>query len=888
MAKHRSLIVRVVVIFVLFAQVLFVQGFRNTLEAVASSTVLLGPISPLVSPLAPSVGSSTSPSVTNPSQPAEYIPQLEIVNYLPEGRVLNGVEIAAQVMLHALTPTEGLTVTVTLPAGLEYVPESADGAAYTASTRTLVWPHVAAGYLKTSKALRYRLVVNASQTPGNLLVNASVAGFTGQPQDIQALPAMVFVGQARTGNGRVSAIRGGRIDLSSRISLDFAPGAIQAEMVITGEEYSAFVTNQMTQTFLMPFRLGPDVTFHAPVTVNLNLNGIFPKALEEQGRLPVIQYVHEVTRVVASWDGVMASTLVITQMEVADIPSWYDPATGILTGRLTHFSDYQAALQQQAEPQPWKLSVNGGGVALFNGSATYDYPIDVPPMLDGLQPRVVFEYSSANNASSGRFEPSMGYSLGRGWHMDIPNITRRMKRSFICPNFNQETHVCPEGWRSGFQTDYANQFTLNLGGATYDLQPIGGGEYVTEQYSPLRVRLCNDATPCTTQSGLSLPNTGTDGHYNGNQSGEYWQVWTPDGTRYVFGVDGQTEVLGEANAYDWCGNQGCGTHPYNPANPYNGYAGRKPGQIVRTWFVRWVYAAHRDDPAAAPQPGGRWSLQFSYNLGSNTIWAEYSSNGGVASRPDPYAQLTSIQYGNSLGDQSKLHAVNFSYSAGPHVSGITVLAGGVNYRNYTFSLYNYGNDTADEYDVTAITEQSWNGSAWVSLPATTFDNTWLAQDQNGYRKLLLQRVKNGYGGEWEFAYDRDPIWDTGVRVNLRTTRSVTTTGTVWETKDSYQYSEPCYRRLSAPCHDPLRAYSWLNPDSGTLIGYAQVTHTAMDSAGNTLSSDQHKFLTDFLRLGREYETRQFDAPSERAASISCGSSFSAAAMTVRIVRGMEK
>ena len=81
-------------------------------------------------------------------------------------------------------------------------------------------------------------------------------------------------------------------------------------------------------------------------------------------------------------------------------------------------------------PALWKFLYTPPVVSTFSGSATSNYPLEVPPGRGGIQPSVNFSYNN------GRVNGMLGYlmidggPLGLGWSADQMDITRQIRQVF--------------------------------------------------------------------------------------------------------------------------------------------------------------------------------------------------------------------------------------------------------------------------------------------------------------------------------------------------------------------------------------------------------------------------------------------------------------------------
>jgi hypothetical protein len=132
-------------------------------------------------------------------------------------------------------------------------------------------------------------------------------------------------------------------------------------------------------------------------------------------------------------------------------------------------------------------------------------PLRLPPTLGGAVPAVAFGYSSGSVDGRTSATNSQSSLVGDGWDLSIGNIERRYK---ACRDDGQagSNDLC-------WATDNA---TLTLGGRSTELVKGAGDLWHPKQDDGSRIRRLTGAA-------------------NGAQGGEYWEVTTTDGTRYIFG-----------------------------------------------------------------------------------------------------------------------------------------------------------------------------------------------------------------------------------------------------------------------------------------------------------------------------------------------------------------
>lgn len=247
-------------------------------------------------------------------------------------------------------------------------------------------------------------------------------------------------------------------------------------------------------------------------------------------------------------------------------------------------------------------SVGGSG-----GDFSYNYPLRLPPALGGSAPSVAFGYSSG--AVDGRTSTTNNQAswLGDGWDLSVPNIERRYK---ACSDDGQTTSndLC---WAT-------DNLTLTLGGRSSELVKGADGVWHPKQDDGSRIKRLTGAA-------------------NGAKDGEYWEVTTTDGTRYIFGqyrlpgwAEGRTDTrsvwtvpvfgnnAGEpcyktaTFADNWCQqgyrwNLDLVIDPHGNATTY--FYEREGNYYNRNGTTPWLYIR------------GGWLAQINYGLRSDDLFA---------------------------------------------------------------------------------------------------------------------------------------------------------------------------------------------------------------------------------------------------------------------------
>ncbi len=142
--------------------------------------------------------------------------------------------------------------------------------------------------------------------------------------------------------------------------------------------------------------------------------------------------------------------------------------------------------------------------SLYTGSATYTYPIEVPPGTNKLTPNLSLNYQSS--AAIGRAE-----LVGLGWDLGLSYIQRDVRYT---PNDTSD-----------------DKYILTLEGSTYDLVYISSEDrYYTKIESNLWIKKITGAP---------------------NQKGEYWIIREENGKEYRFGYNIDSENMAPTRDYVW-------------------------------------------------------------------------------------------------------------------------------------------------------------------------------------------------------------------------------------------------------------------------------------------------------------------------------------------------
>ncbi|MCL5998286.1 MAG: hypothetical protein M1546_19870, partial [Chloroflexi bacterium] len=645
----------------------------------------------------------------------------------------------------------------------------------------------------------------------------------------------------------VNARHGGRVRGSRHAEVAFTPGALRSDMVVSiTESYRLDAVTLDRESVTTPESLFITVlphmpSFDAPVTLTVDLSGFLTAEMWASGRRPVLHYLRpvETDKAELSEPDVAAERKPLTYVR-EELAATFDPYTWRLIAPLSHFSTLELSTAAEVgAPQPWEFTSNLGEINLFRGAATYAMPIQVPALADGTQPHLNLSYSSAATEASAEDQHGLTY----GWSLDVPHISRAIR-------VRREDDGSEAKYRIMVDSE-PDAYKLNLDGAAYYLRNISGSddEYVTEPYAPIRVVRCETGS---THPDCNIPYTMWYDAVQGNGDGAdtctrsewyyfnpgYWQVWTANGTRYVFGLD-QASTVYYASFLD----------------PALALDGRK--LEYQAWYLSRVYSPLRDNPTL-----NQWTAQYVY---TQTYSIDTTSANGKHEGQDCPAygevherqpQIWSINYGNSQGLGGSSHyTVTFGYWYGSYMvwrlDRIRAYASSTLLKEYEIGYCNDFQDPGEYACIGSIQEKAWNGSSLDHLPATTFEYTRTTDH-------LLTAINNGYGGRVEYTYG----WaDGGDKIYYRVGKRTTTDGAGGTTEDTYEYSSPCFNYTSTSCylgHDAIWQNGDSNPQQGALVGHEYVVQTTAPPGGSALAKTSHHMYADRKKLGYEYETRHLD------------------------------
>lgn len=299
------------------------------------------------------------------------------------------------------------------------ISNSSKVAIYDGANRTLRWQNLSA-YAGKKVEDDIKLTVSAPDAVAGLVLTPSVTGPSTNCCDVT--PTQLLVGKDSTAKEIDSS--GGSKQLTSRIKLEFGPGAVKQKTNVKATEY----VDSSDLTSFLPFDLGPDISFESSVTATIDLSGVIPADLLERGFVPTLFYAKPsiITETVATIDR-KNKDKPRKRLVLENIPSYFDPYKQTVTARLEHFSSYEfGSVLRVGQPEPWKLNPSFGNVGLFRGSMNYNFRLPDIKLPDGLGADLALNYSSAA-ADEGGMDATR---TGKGWSMDVPSVRRGVKVSY--------------------------------------------------------------------------------------------------------------------------------------------------------------------------------------------------------------------------------------------------------------------------------------------------------------------------------------------------------------------------------------------------------------------------------------------------------------------------
>ncbi|MBI2831198.1 MAG: hypothetical protein HYX79_02970, partial [Chloroflexi bacterium] len=480
--------------------------------------------------------------------------------------------------------------------------------------------------------------------------------------------------------------------------------------------------------------------------------------------------------------------------------SQYDRKKMVLTTIIDHFSGYG----EMAD-----VLVNGPGkvmaaqVGLYSGTATFNYPMELPPGPGGFRPKLELTYDSGI-ADEMKNKRATGSWVGIGWSLDLGGIT------------------------TGSET---NQYFLEVNGVSYEFYKSGGAYHtIPEQYFKINTVVPNPEEP----------------------NFFYWEVQDREGIYYRFGST--------ANSRRWIGPL------YYPGNPYrwdvdlikdtnDNQATIAYVQEIRTdtsqWWVRSAYPEY---------------LKYNNNAVEVRFFASYDIDDptdGYIRRDNP--KTTEFNPPPKVMETRKLDSIEVKVT-GSLIRKYTFAYTTTNSTRYYYGEEGESIYFSGAHKLDSITQFGADGTSSLPPMNFTYENlqTYRHDSYGGgglnpgnpatFTWPHLTSIDSGYDGGIDFSYQENPnhtspnpdVWDIWTR-QVVTGRTVDG-GIGSSQNNTYEYtSNPTYK-----------GWAW----DQKYRGFGEVKET--DQAGNYV---KHWFYTsgiidskDAEKLsGREYKTQWYSS-----------------------------
>lgn len=540
-----------------------------------------------------------------------------------------------------------------------------------------------------------------------------------------------------------------------------------------------------------------------------------------------------------------------------DVPIRVHQVDGLFSAEVTHFSEWAAG----ARPERWGLTWNPPGVSEFSGAVTYQYPIQIPPGRNGLQPGIALSYSSAS--LNGRIFDDEKVEVADGWSLADISIARvGVQYDRVLINTTWEILVI-----------HPDKFRLVFNGTGHELVPDGPTtgntvRYYAKDAPQLRIYRYFDVTAPNREKLYWVVETGDGSSYRlgYHAEAEEWQYMAPWRLQLTGhpGLTGDAESNG-ASAIAW--HVDTVTDGSGNQMQYNYRTRETEEEEVITLHKTRIY-----------------EIRYNYNLrytGSLPVPATVTRPGDVAGN-NP---LTIIQFRNPSDDLEE-------YATSP-ITNIYIFHSdlGTPMREYRITAENRDNypigcqdvDTSHVRTTRVITQiQEWvkvdnnptttDSGVGYTLPATTFTYDDLPHFHHNSEECFqfeyMVGYNNGYGGTVSFVYEHDGDGDDNrgravgsyerlgswlyrfpnVGYSYHVKQIIINDGRNPNVVTDYTYSSPCYGQGSENLAGNWgvmagAARCWTNdsPEYGGVTGFKNVTITSKDYQGNPVNVRKLQF-----------------------------------------------
>lgn len=402
-----------------------------------------------------------------------------------------------------------------------------------------------------------------------------------------------------------------------------------------------------------------------------------------------------------------------------EVPVTYHDRTGLISAETAHFSNWQAGWR----PEAWSLEWRPPSASEFTGAASYQYPIQVPPGRNGLQPSVGLSYSSAS--LRGAIKKVSYGTIATGWSMNDISIVRTGITNGA------------SWWK------FPDTYRLSVNGVGGRLISVGTEDgaaiYRVEDLPQFKVY---------SYGGRHLSDELT-----GNT---YWIVKDGSGTEYRLGFENNTDSRQGADSMD----------------DGDGY----DYEDIIAWHVDRIGDAYGNKIAYDYIP-------YTRGESSGLFWCPWGHgvvcNWNIATVT---SQISEIHYNFDQNGANPASHVQFHYDNNEfRLTDISIYHGALPFpmRKYVINATTDPSINPPACDVRKadgshetrvnhtriinwIEEQAWDpnqGTFIAALPRTTFAyqslNHFTKGDVGCYLYQYLSEVENGYGGSSIFTYESD-------------------------------------------------------------------------------------------------------------------------------------
>lgn len=527
--------------------------------------------------------------------------------------------------------------------------------------------------------------------------------------EVSALPALT---QTITGT-LVSGLDGGRITTGDEsFTLGLRPGFVPLTDTINVKvEPRTFQAGDPRAT-----RNGQPLAYTFELTATETLSG---DPVTSFGNNAVLSWTPDAT--VLAQAGVTGTLHVYTYDEQSsqweEVPSQWDPYTHQLIATTSHFSLY-AAGSGFDKVNNYLPSVNNFEMDLQSGTASLNYPIDVPAGPGSFVPKVSLSYSSGNVDRVDVTNQGIS-SVGWGWSLSMSYIAATQHHFGSCSGGN-DYHP----WTASIAVD----------GANGDLTKGDDGYWHTAIESFARIKY----------------NAGS----GGSRTTDSWEAWTKDGTHYVFdkqaldedthNPNGCTGGPNELTTYKWMLSKATDVHGnvINYSYWYQKTDDTYTSNLITNAVTRAVYPKEITYGAnsGSGQDKARVLFQIANRaLYNGTEWViDISDNDGADGLYQSYRieRIETARWQESASAYVLQRAYDFV-------------------QDYTTVLKDSKEHPHEHLTLTEIIPRGNNGT--TRLPGTTYEyyqegccsGESFTQQDWGH----IYKAKNGYGGEMRYFYD---------------------------------------------------------------------------------------------------------------------------------------